>query len=99
MATGWANGAASRQKKTEVPSRPAETRGELAAFSSKVEGIRNLSIENQDGVVGQPKVDEDERWVDFKRRAGDKLEENALGYLVKKWNDLEVRRWRARLWS
>ena len=28
--------------------------------------------------------------VDFKARMVIKLEENALGYLVKKWNDLEV---------
>jgi len=66
---------------------------ELAAFSSKAagEGIRDIFIENlhlDQEVVGQP------RWSgsgeEFKARLVIKLEEAAIGYLVKKWNDLEI---------
>lgn len=65
---------------------------ELAEFSKKQADIRNLLIENlhlnvED--VGQP------RWIKsggdaFKARFSLKLEENAIGYLVKKWNDMEI---------
>ena len=41
-------------------------------------------------MVGQPKWMKMSGGVDFKARMVIKLEENALGYLVKKWNDLEV---------
>lgn len=61
-------------------------------FSKKQSDIRNLLIDNlhlnvED--VGQPK------WIKsggdaFKARFSIKLEENAIGYLVKKWNDMEI---------
>jgi len=77
--------------KASVPKNPEVV---LADFSSKQAGeaIRDLFIENlhlDQEVVGQPK------WMKgagdvFKARLTIKLEENAIGYLVKKWNDLEI---------
>jgi len=66
---------------------------ELAAFASKQAGagIRKKFIEQlnlNEADVGQP------NWVKepkgFKARIQVKLEENAIGYLVKKWNEMDI---------
>jgi len=83
------NGAA--PAKVGVPKTPEVV---LSDFSSKKAGesIRELFVENlhlDDEVVGQPK------WIKgdgdgFKAKLIIKMEENAIGYFVKKWNDLEI---------
>jgi len=88
---GPAKVAATNGASVEVKARTPEV--ELLGFSSREAGkeIRDLFIENlhlDQEVVGQPK------WMktgdDFKARLSIKLEADAIGYLVKKWNDLEI---------
>jgi hypothetical protein len=67
----------------------------LAGFSSQEagEGIRDLFIENlhlDEEVVGQPKWVKGTSGDKFDARLSIKLEEQAIGYLVRKWNDLEI---------
>lgn len=88
----------------KVPAGGVETNGvakpkdgtshvELTAFTSKQAGsdIRKLFIEhlnlNQED-VGQPSWVKEQKG--FKARLQIKLEENAIGYLVKKWNEMEI---------
>lgn len=88
----------------KVPAGGVETNGvakpkdgasnvELSAFTSKQAGsdIRKLFIEhlnlNQED-VGQPSWVKEQKG--FKARMQIKLEENAIGYLVKKWNEMEI---------
>jgi len=85
------NGTGGAIAKVGVPKTPEVV---LADFSSKQAGesIRELFIENlhlDQEVVSQTK------WMKgagdvFKAKLTIKLEENAIGYLVKKWNDLEI---------
>jgi len=82
---GTTNGAGAGNRQKEV---------ELVGFKSKQagQGIRGLFVENlhlDEEVVGQPK------WVkgsggSDKARLHIKLEDSAIGYLVKKWNELEI---------
>jgi len=82
---GTTNGAGVGNRQKEV---------ELVGFKSKQAGqdIRGLFVENlhlDEEVVGQPK------WVkgsggSDKARLHIKLEDSAIGYLVKKWNELEI---------
>merc|ERR1719285_1159604 len=67
---------------------------ELAGFKNKQvgQGIRGLFVENlhlDEEVVGQP------NWIkgsgaSFKARLQIKLEDSAISYLVKKWNEMEI---------
>jgi len=64
---------------------------ELVPFSSKQADVRNLFIENlnlNDKDVGQLNWIKEQKG--FKARIPIKLEEGAIGYLVKKWNDLQI---------
>merc|ERR1719150_18221 len=67
---------------------------ELVGFKNKqvVQGIRGLFVENlhlDEEVVGQPKWVKGSGGTD-KARLHIKLEDSAIGYLVKKWNELEI---------
>jgi len=80
---GTTNGAGNRQKEIE-----------LVGFKSKQagQGIRGLFVENlhlDEEVVGQPKWVKGSGGTD-KARLHIKLEDSAIGYLVKKWNELEI---------
>merc|ERR1719489_216825 len=80
---GTTNGAGDRQKEVE-----------LIGFKSKQagQGIRGLFVENlhlDEEVVGQPKWVKGSGGTD-KARLHIKLEDSAIGYLVKKWNELEI---------
>lgn len=69
-----------------------KTQVELAHFASKQAELRNLFIENlnlNDKDVGQLNWMKDGQ-KGFKARIPIKLEEGAIGYLVKKWNDLQI---------
>ena len=67
---------------------------ELAGFKNKQvgQGIRGLFVANlhlDEEVVGQP------NWIkgsgaSFKARLQIKLEDSAISYLVKKWNEMEI---------
>ena len=64
---------------------------ELSTFTSKNSNVRDLFISElhlSEGDVGQPNwVKADQK---FTARLPVKLEENAIGYLVRKWNDLQI---------
>jgi len=64
---------------------------ELSMFPSKQADLRNMFITElhlSDGDVGQPSwVKKDKK---FTARLPVKLEENAIGYLVRRWNDLQI---------
>lgn len=64
---------------------------ELVPFTSQQADIRNLFIENlnlNDKDVGQLNWIKEQKG--FKARIPIKLEEGAIGYLVKKWNELQI---------
>jgi len=64
---------------------------ELSMFPSKHSNLRDMFISElhlSEGDVGQPNwVKTDQK---FTARLPVKLEENAIGYLVRKWNDLQI---------
>merc|ERR1712179_500833 len=83
------NGAA----KAEAPKSTEKPEMELGNFNNKKagDGLRDLLIENlhlDSEDVGQPKwMKKDEG---FKARFAIKMDDNAIGYFVKKWNELEI---------
>jgi len=65
---------------------------ELSSFQSRDENIRDLIISElhlSEGDVGQPSWQQGEDST-FSARLPVKLEETALSYLVKRWNELEI---------
>merc|ERR1719348_847908 len=91
MLEGTGGGAATNG--AAIPKTNEKPEMELGGFANKKagDGIRDLLIENlhlDSEDVGQPK------WMktgdEFKARFAIKMDDNAIGYFVKKWNDLNI---------